>query len=89
MGARDACRVDRKGAHPLATTSLPETCFGLIAQVKAFEILTARAAVSGDRSLLYQALLAHPLGPEADQVQAVMDDLLETNRKYLPLFWKS
>ena len=83
------CRVDRLGAHPIATTPLPETCFGMIAQVKAYEILTARAAVSGDRSLLYQALLAHPLGPEADQVQAVMDDLLETNRKYLPLFWKS
>lgn len=83
------CKVDRKGVHPIATTPLPDTCFGLIAQVKSYEILTARAAVSGDRSLLYQALLAHPLGPEADQVQAVMDDLLETNRRYLPLFWKS
>ena len=83
------CRVDRKGVHPIATTPLPDTCFGLIAQVKSYELLTARAALSGDRSLLYQALLAHPLGPEADQVQAVMDDLLETNRKYLPLFWNS
>jgi len=83
------CRVDRKGVHPIATTPLPDTCFGLIAQVKSYELLTARAALSGDRSLLYQALLAHPLGPEADQVQVVMDDLLETNRKYLPLFWNS
>ena len=83
------CRVDRKGVHPIATTPLPDTCFGLIAQVKSYELLTARAALSGDRNLLYQALLAHPLGPEADQVQAVMDDLLETNRKYLPLFWNS
>ena len=83
------CRVDRKGVHPIATTPLPDTCFGLIAQVKSYELLTARAALSGDRSLLYQALLAHPLGPETDQVQAVMDDLLETNRKYLPLFWNS
>ena len=36
----------------------------------------------------YQALLAHPLGPEADQVQAVLDDMLETNQAYLPRFWK-
>jgi 6-phospho-beta-glucosidase len=83
------CKVDRQGVHPIATTPLPDACYGLISQVKSYELLTARAAVSGDRRLLYQALLAHPLGPEADQVQAVMDDLLETNRKFLPRFWES
>jgi alpha-galactosidase/6-phospho-beta-glucosidase family protein len=35
---------------------------------------------------LYQALLAHPLGPRADKVQEVMDDILETNRQWLPQF---
>ena len=59
----------------------------LIAQVKAFELLTVEAAVTGDRNAAYQALLAHPLGPEADQVQTVMDDLLETNKAFLPRFW--
>ncbi len=83
------CKVDAKGVHPIATAPLPDTCFGLIAQVKSFELLAARAAVSGDRNLLYQALLAHPLGPEANQVEAVMDDLLLTNKQFLPLFWKS
>jgi alpha-galactosidase/6-phospho-beta-glucosidase family protein len=52
-------------------------------------MLTARAAVSGDRGLLYQALLTHPLGPEGDQVEAVMEDLLQTNKKYLSNFFKS
>jgi alpha-galactosidase/6-phospho-beta-glucosidase family protein len=33
-------------------------------------------------------LLAHPLGPPADRVQAVLDDLLETHREHLPRFWK-
>ena len=28
-------------------------------------------------------------GPEADQVQAVMDDLLEINRQFLPQFWSA
>jgi 6-phospho-beta-glucosidase len=83
------CKVDRAGIHPLPTDPLPEHCFGLIAQVKAAEILTAKAAVNGDRDTLYQALLAHPLGPQADQIELVMNDLLETNRKYLPQFWKS
>jgi len=45
------------------------------------------AAVHGDRDAAYQALLAHPLGPSADRVQAVLDDMLETNRSYLPQFW--
>lgn len=83
------CRVDRKGIHPLPAEPLPETCFGLIAQVKTYELLTARAAVSGDRSLLYQAMLAHPLGPDADHVEQVMEDLLLTHKKYLPQFWKT
>jgi len=82
------CKVDRKGIHPLPAEPLPEVCYGLISQVKSYELLTARAAVSGDRGLLYEALLAHPLGPEMDQIQAVMDDLLETNRRYLPNFFK-
>ena len=83
------CRVDRQGVHPLPAEPLPAACFGLIAQVKAYEILTARAAVSGDRDLLYQAMLAHPLGPGADKINTVMDDVLTTHRQYLPLFWRS
>ncbi len=82
------CRVDRSGVHPLAAEPLPAVCFGLLAQVKSYELLTVEAAMHGDRQTAYQALLAHPLGPAADQVQAVLDDMLETNRPYLPQFWK-
>ncbi len=81
------CRVDRKGIHPLPAEPLPLVCFGLLAQVKAYEQLTVEAAVHGDRHAAYQALLAHPLGPSADQVQAVLDDLLETHKAYLPQFY--
>ena len=81
------CRVDRSGIHPLPAEPLPPVCFGLLAQVKSYELLTVEAAVHGDRNLAYQALLAHPLGPSADQVQAVLDDLLETHRAHLPQFW--
>jgi 6-phospho-beta-glucosidase len=81
-----SCRVDSSGVHPLPAEPLPLTCFGLLAHVKSYEILTVEAAVHGDRNAAYQALLAHPLGPSADQVQAVLDDLLETNRKHLPQF---
>jgi 6-phospho-beta-glucosidase len=82
------CRVDRAGIHPLPAEPLPPVAFGLLAQVKAYELLTVEAAVHGDRTAAYQALLAHPLGPSADKVQAVLDDLLETHRAHLPQFWK-
>jgi 6-phospho-beta-glucosidase len=81
------CRVDSAGIQPLPAEPLPPACFGLLAQVKSYEILTVAAAVHGDRNAAYQALLAHPLGPAADQVQPVLDDMLATNRAYLPQFW--
>lgn len=81
------CRVGRGDIVPLPAEPLPQVAAGLLAQVKAYEILTAEAAVTGSRDLAYQALLTHPLGPAADQVQAVLDDMLETHRAYLPQFW--
>jgi 6-phospho-beta-glucosidase len=82
------CRVGRAGIQPLPAEPLPPVCFGLVAQVKSYELLTVEAAVHGDRDAAYQALLAHPLGPAANCIQAVLDDLIETNRSYLPQFGK-
>ncbi len=81
-------KISRKGVEPLPAEPLPPVCFGLIAQVKAYELLTVEAAVHGDRKAAYQALLAHPLGPKADKIQAVLEDMLETHKPYLPQFWK-
>lgn len=80
--------VKRSGIEPLPVKPLPQVCFGLLAQVKSYELLTVEAAIHGNRNAAYQALLAHPLGPSADKVQAVLDDLLKTNRAYLPQFQK-
>ena len=81
-------KVDQVGIHPLPADPLPAPCFGLIAAVKMYEILTVQAAVHGDRKAAYQALLAHPLGPSADKVQEVLDDMLETNKQWLPQFFQ-
>ena len=81
------CRVDLDGFTPLPAVPLPPVCAGLVAQVKAYEILTAAAAFTGDRDLAYRALLAHPLGPPADKITAVLDDMLLTHKAYLPQFW--
>jgi 6-phospho-beta-glucosidase len=83
------CRVGRAGIAPLPAQPLPPVCFGLLAQVKTYELLTVEAAVHGDRQAAYQALLAHPLGPPADRIQAVLDDMLAVNQPYLPQFMSS
>jgi 6-phospho-beta-glucosidase len=80
------CRIDRAGIHPLPAAPLPVVCYGPLTTMKSFELLTVEAAVHGDRDLAYQALLVNPLGPSADKIQAVWEDLLKTNRAYLPQF---
>ncbi|MCA9969439.1 MAG: 6-phospho-beta-glucosidase [Anaerolineales bacterium] len=79
--------VGRAGITPLPARPLPPVAFGLLQQVKQYELLTVEAAVHGDRDAAYQALLAHPLGPAAAQAAAVLDDLLATHRTYLPRFF--
>lgn len=78
------------GSHaitPIQTDALPLECESLITRVKAYELLTVEAAVHGDRKAAYKALLSHPLGPPADKIKDVLDDLLETNREFLPQFF--
>lgn len=81
------CRINARGITPLPADPLPPVCSGLMIQVKAYEVLAAEAAVTGDRQTAYQALLAHPLGPSADEIETVLDDMLKTHRAYLPQFF--
>jgi 6-phospho-beta-glucosidase len=78
--------VHRSGIKPIPAAPLPPFAFGLLAAVKSYEILTAQAAVTGDRNAAYQALFVHPLGPALPNAEKVLDDMLKTNRKYLPQF---
>jgi 6-phospho-beta-glucosidase len=79
--------VKKSGITPIPTEPLPQSQFGLISAVKAYELLTVEAAVHGDRNAAYEALLANPIGPKADKIQAVLDDMLETHKEHLPQFW--
>jgi 6-phospho-beta-glucosidase len=54
-------RITRAGAAPLAQAPLAPELEGLARHVAAYERLTARAAVTGDRETMRKALLAHPL----------------------------
>jgi 6-phospho-beta-glucosidase len=80
--------VGKAGIKPLPAEPLPTAVSGLLAQVKSYELLTVEAAVHGNRNAAYQALLAHPLGPESGQIEAVLEDMLITNKAYLPQFFE-
>jgi len=80
------CVIDGEGAHPLTIGRLRPELRGLLQQVKAYEELTIEAAVSGDRKVALQALLANPLVPSLRTAKALLDDLLEAHAEYLPRF---
>ena len=82
-----AARIDRDGAHPVAVSPLAADQRELVTQVKHYERLTIEAAMSGDRAIAREALEAHPLVDSRVDVDALMDALLEANRRHLPRFF--
>jgi 6-phospho-beta-glucosidase len=82
-----ACRIDREGAHPLAVNPLAPEMLGLVEQAKAYERLTVRAAVTGDRGVALKALMANPLVREYSVAKQLLEALLEANREFLPAFF--
>jgi 6-phospho-beta-glucosidase len=81
-----AARVDGEGARPLPVQPLPDEMLGLVQHAKAYERLTIRAALSGDRSLALKALLSNPLVPDFPTASALLGAILDANREHLPRF---
>jgi 6-phospho-beta-glucosidase len=81
------CRVDRDGAHPLPLAPLAPEMRGLVQQALAYEELAVRAAVTGDRSVAFRALLANPLVPDAATARHLLPAILEASRSQLPRFF--
>jgi 6-phospho-beta-glucosidase len=82
-----ACRIDRQGAHPLPVDPLAPEMLGLVQQAKAYERLTVRAAVEGDRDLALKALMANPLVRDYSVAAPLLAELLVANRAMLPRFF--
>lgn len=81
------CVVTQTGPLPLPLTRIPPMARGLIHAVKTYEQLAIDAAVTGSRSLALQALAHHPLVPSVDAAIAMLEEMLEANREYLPDFF--
>ncbi len=80
------CWVDTRGAVPRPTVQLAEPARGLAAQIKDYERYAVAAALEGDMAAARMALVTHPLCPDATAAASLLDDLLATNRAWLPAF---
>jgi 6-phospho-beta-glucosidase len=79
--------IGAEGATARRLDPLAPELLGLVQQVKAYERLTVRAAVHGDRQAALKALLANPLVARWNVATSLLDALLEANRDHLPRFF--
>jgi 6-phospho-beta-glucosidase len=79
--------VDRSGARPLPQRALAPEMIGVVEHAKAYERLTAGAAMSGSRDAVVRALLANPLVGQYPLAAELADAVLESNRRFLPRFF--
>ena len=84
--AEMSCVITKEGPKPLSVGYLPVAVSGLVAEIKAFEILAAKAAVEGDYNAALQALCINPLIPSDDLAKIILDEMIEAHKEYLPQF---
>jgi len=82
------CVVGSHGVTPLVMGHLPESIRALCQQAKAWESATVKAAVSGSRKDAVLALLANPQVPDYPTAVALVDEMMEAHKQYLPQFFK-
>jgi 6-phospho-beta-glucosidase len=80
-------RITARGPEPIDQPPLAPELLGLTQHVAAYERLASRAAIEGDRELVYKALLAHPLVGQVPPVEELAEQLLEADREHLPQFF--
>ncbi len=81
--------VDGQGVHALGIPDLPPGLAATLSLHAQVQSMTMQCALNGDRELLRQVILTDPLVAatlEPHQAQALTDELLEVNARYLPQF---
>ena len=82
-----ACVITADGPMPIAIGELNPRINGSIQIIKSFEQMVCEASMSGDRDLAIYALSANPLCSSARIAEAVVNEMLEANKEYLPQFY--
>lgn len=81
------CIITKDGPKPIAVGELPVAVNGLVQQIKSFERVASKAAVTGSYEDALLALTINPLVPSDEMAKIVLDELLEAHRDYLPQFF--
>lgn len=83
------CLINKSGATPLVLKDTTDPYItGLMKTVKTYEKLTVKAGIEGDYNAALTALMIHPLIGDYYKAKAVLDEMLQVNRQYLPQFYK-
>jgi 6-phospho-beta-glucosidase len=83
------CLVTKQGPIPLAVGELPTPVYGLVQQIKSYEITAIDAAVTGSYEKALLALCINPLITNDVDAKNILDEMLEAHKTYLPQFFKN
>ena len=78
--------VGQYGIKPLSLGKLPENIVALIGRMGSIYKYTVEAAVTGDKKLVMKALVLDPLLQEYENADKLLNELIESQKKYLPKF---
>lgn len=78
--------VNATGIHPMCFPKLPGHMMSKIYAAKEYEKLACRAAMTGSYHDALEALVANPLVNSYYNAKSALDDLLVTEKKWLPNF---
>ena len=82
--------IDTTGTNPITYGDVPAGVQNILQKHIANQELTVQAALTGDRHLSLQVLLNDPLSSHLtiQQAKQMLDELLEANKQYLPMFFE-
>ncbi len=80
--------ISKEGIKGMVVGPLPDiAALWCRRQIEVAE-MSVKASVTGDKALMLQALLMDPMIDDIDQAEALLDEYLLANEKYLPQFFK-
>jgi alpha-galactosidase/6-phospho-beta-glucosidase family protein len=77
---------DAKGQHPIPMGELPKPFVGKSLHLINWSELSVDAALSGDKKILYQAILENPLILDMREAKEAMNEMLIAYKRYLPQY---
>ena len=81
-----SCVITKEGPRPITQGYLPVAAEGIVQQLKSFERLTCKAAISGRYEDAFIALTTNPLVQSETKAKLVLDEMLIAHKAHLPQF---